>query len=178
MLNKILNFLNLNDDSDEDYDEDFYEDYEYNEPAPKKVIHDNGSQGKRSSTSRDTQTSSVDTARRDRKERYDRYNNGKVIPMKTSKTSDLSVHKPTQYDDAGDICNELLKGSPVVVNLEGIESGEAQRIMDFVCGCIHAIDGSLSQVSSYIFIFAPAGVDIHGDILVDTDKVPKIDKNV
>ena len=72
--------------------------------------------------------------------------------------------------------SNIIGGSPVVVNLEGFDSTEAQRIMDFICGCIHALDGTLSQISNYIFIFAPSGVDIHGDISIDTDSVPVFNK--
>jgi cell division inhibitor SepF len=42
---------------------------------------------------------------------------------------------------------------------------EAQRIMDFISGCIFAISGKMHQISRYIFIFSPESVDISGDYL-------------
>ena len=44
-----------------------------------------------------------------------------------------------------------MDGQPVVVNLEGIDIMEAQRIMDFV--------------SRYIFVFSPKNIDISGDYI-------------
>lgn len=42
---------------------------------------------------------------------------------------------------------------------------EAQRIMDFISGCIFAISGNMCQVSRFIFIFSPNGVEISGDYI-------------
>ena len=58
-----------------------------------------------------------------------------------------------------------MENHPVVVNLEGIDLMEAQRIMDFIAGCIYAVNGNMCQVSRYIFIFSPQGIDISGDYL-------------
>ena len=63
------------------------------------------------------------------------------------------------------VCEILLNGQPVVVNLEGIDITEAQRIMDFISGCIYSISGNMRQVSRYIFIFSPKSVDISGDYI-------------
>lgn len=59
----------------------------------------------------------------------------------------------------------LLSNRPVIVNLEGFDPGDAQRIMDFISGCIYAINGKYHQISKYIFIFSPENVDISGDSL-------------
>ena len=59
----------------------------------------------------------------------------------------------------------LLAGHAVVVNLEGFDPLEAQRIMDFISGCVYSINGRLHQISRYIFIFSPDSIDISGDYL-------------
>lgn len=185
MLDKIKNFLNIP-EIDEDEDDFYEEDYEDEEYTPRTSRRDTV----KSSTSRQTQqkqsssrgysninSSRNDTQKRERAGRSDRFNGGsKVVPMKNTRPSELSIYKPTSIEDSKEICNILIGGSPVVVNLEGFDSTEAQRIMDFICGCIHALDGTLSQISNYIFIFAPSGVDIHGDISIDTDSVPVFNK--
>ena len=49
------------------------------------------------------------------------------------------------------------------MNLEGIEIGQAQRIIDFASGSCYAIDGNLQKVSNFIFIITPSGVEVSGD---------------
>ena len=73
--------------------------------------------------------------------------------------------KPSTFADSQDICDLLLEGRAVVVNLEGFDPLEAQRIMDFISGCVYSINGRLHQISRYIFIFSPDSIDISGDYL-------------
>ena len=78
---------------------------------------------------------------------------------------EVCIIKPLNFGDSQQVCDILLNGQPVVVNLEGIDILEAQRIMDFISGCIFSISGDMKQVSRYIFIFSPKNVDISGDYI-------------
>ena len=40
----------------------------------------------------------------------------------------------------------------------------AQRIFDFTSGCCYSLGGTLTKVSSYIFILGPSNVDVTGDL--------------
>ena len=51
----------------------------------------------------------------------------------------------------------------MVLNLEGLDTELAQRIIDFTSGSCFAISGNLQKISHYIFIITPASVDISGD---------------
>lgn len=64
----------------------------------------------------------------------------------------------------------------MILNMEGLDLGLAQRIIDFTSGCCYAIDGNLQKVSNYIFIITPAAVDISGDLqgIVDAFDFPGI----
>ena len=73
--------------------------------------------------------------------------------------------KPTSIEDAREICDYLLAGKAVVLNMEGIHTEIAQRIIDFTSGSCFAISGNLQKISNYIFIITPAAVDISGDFL-------------
>ena len=90
----------------------------------------------------------------------------KVVPIRTTARGlEVCICKPKNFGDSTDACEMLLQGRAVVVNLEGIDIMEAQRIMDFISGCIFAISGKMHQISRYIFIFSPESVDISGDYL-------------
>lgn len=78
---------------------------------------------------------------------------------------EVSIMKPTCFEDSQDICDALVAGKPIIVNLENFDVELAQRIMDFVCGCLYSINGKLHQISGYIFIVSPDEVDISGDYL-------------
>ena len=92
--------------------------------------------------------------------------NSKIVPIKSANRSlEVCIMKPSSFGDSQDICDMLLAGHAVVVNLEGFDPLEAQRIMDFISGCVYSINGRLHQISRYIFIFSPDSIDISGDYL-------------
>ena len=79
---------------------------------------------------------------------------------------EVSIIKPASFEECQDICDTLLAGKPIIVNLEGFNDLlVGQRIMDFVSGCVYSINGKLHQISGYIFIISPDGVEISGDYL-------------
>lgn len=76
---------------------------------------------------------------------------------------EVTMIKPSSMDDSRDICDYLLNGKAVVLNMEGLHSEIAQRIIDFTCGAAYAIDGNLQKISNYIFIATPENVELSGD---------------
>ena len=82
---------------------------------------------------------------------------------------EVCVIKPTSVNDARDVTDNLLVGSTVVLNLEGLDVDIAQRIIDFTSGSTYAIRGNVMKISHYIFVITPANVDISGDVSATTN---------
>lgn len=178
MFEKLLSLMSFNDIEDEDNYDDYYEE-EPEVTAPRKTNSSASSSKKRaadSSQREEKQPSPFEQARKERAAKYDRQS--KVVPYKKdNKAMEVCVRKPDSYSDAEQICDLLLDGNPVIVNFEGFDSYEAQRTMEFICGCIYALNGDMNQISKYIFIFSPAGVDIMGDIVMDDGTIPTFNNN-
>ncbi len=95
----------------------------------------------------------------------------------TGGSMEVSVIKPTSMEDAREIADTLLDDCTIVLNLEGLDVDNAQRIIDFTCGACYSLNGSIQMISSYIFILTPASVDISGDyqsILSDAFDIPSM----
>ena len=95
-----------------------------------------------------------------------RYGRSNVTPMRTSAARsgmEVNMIKPTSMEDARDICDMLLSGRAVVINLEGVQVDLAQRIIDFSSGACYSIDGNLQKISSYIFIITPSNIELTGE---------------
>lgn len=163
LLDNILDYIRVNDE--DEYDE--YDEYENvkEEPVVSNVRTSEATERKfgRRNHAADMEEEKEPT-RRERAPRAER--NNKVVPMRgASRGLEVCIVKPTSFEDSQQVCDILLDGRACVVNLEGFDADEAQRIMDFISGCIFAIEGKLHRISKYIFIFAPANVDISGDYL-------------
>lgn len=161
LLSNILDYIRVNDE--DDYDE--YDDYDEVKDEPVVNHVRSSATTERKSGRRDrVEEEEREDARRERAARPERSN--KVVPMRgTSRNLEVCIVKPSSFEDSQEVCDILLDGRACVVNLEGFDADDAQRIMDFISGCIFAIDGKLHRISKYIFIFAPSNIDISGDYL-------------
>lgn len=169
-LSKFMNFLKLT-DVDDEFDDDFYDDeYDYNdqkelEREEKRLMKEKKKEEKRTSSYRDNDYYDKEEPIASRRSTF-RSTSSKVVQMPSSGSDmEVCIVKPANIGEAQQVCELLLNAHPVVVNLEGIDIMEAQRIMDFISGCIYAITGNMCQVSRYIFIFSPKDVDISGDYI-------------
>lgn len=157
ILDKFLNVMKLNDD---EYDDDdfFDDDFEEEEEKPKKNFF------KKEKKYDDEEDDFDDIPR----SKTTRSNNNKVIPMRSPARKgsgmEVCVIKPTTMDDSREVCETLLGGSTVILNLEGLDLEVAQRIIDFTSGATFAISGNLQKISNYIFLVTPTNVDISGDL--------------
>ena len=78
---------------------------------------------------------------------------------------ELQEHKAIfSEEDSKDVVNTILSGRTVILNIEGLDIGIAQRIIDFTSGASFSIGGTLQKVSNYIFVVTPDSVDVSGDL--------------
>lgn len=158
---KFLNMMTLNDSDDmmDEYDDEYDEitdEYEEEEEEQEKT----GSPKK-----------SVLSFRRKKKEMEEdvepeENTESRVIPFYAKKEEGdiVKVIKPQEFNEAQIVADFLKEGKTIVVNLEGIEISQAQRIIDFIGGASFAVDGSLKAISNNIFIVAPGNIEVSGDL--------------
>ena len=68
--------------------------------------------------------------------------------------------KPDRLEDAQLVCNHLKDRHVVIVNVEGLEAREAQRIVDFISGAVFALDGEIFDITNRIFAVTPSYVEL------------------
>lgn len=96
------------------------------------------------------------------KERH--IDNKKVIPInKRARHAEISIYSPNSYEDALVLADCLKEGKAIVLNLSRLDLALATRILDFVSGIIHAIEGSFKKVGDNIFVFTPSSIEITSD---------------
>ena len=147
ILAKIMDTMRLTDDEDDDYFLD--DDYEEEKPAKKGFFSKNSSY--------DEEEDEPEQPR----PRFLNRNSSKVVPMRRG--MEVSLVKPTSMEDSKDICDYLLAGKAVVLNMEGIHTEVAQRIIDCASGATYSMNGNLQKISNYIFIATPESVELSGD---------------
>ncbi|MBQ9607714.1 MAG: cell division protein SepF [Lachnospiraceae bacterium] len=149
VLDRFLNSMKF---SDEDYEDDYMDDED-------EVVELRNRRRSRETVSYDDEEETVRPQR-----------SAKITQMPKRRNASFSnamgvcVVKPTSVEDGQVIIDTLLDNRTVVVNLEGITTDTAQRIMDITFGANVALDGHLQQISRNIFIVTPRSVAISGDL--------------
>ena len=146
ILNKLMDTMRLTEEDDEDYFID--DDYEDEKPAKKRLFNK-----KEEDYDYDEEP--------EPKPRFLSRSSSKVVPMRRG--MEVTLIKPTSMEDSRDICDYLLAGKAVVLNMEGIHTETAQRIIDFTSGATYSMNGNLQKISNYIFIATPDCVELSGD---------------
>ena len=174
ILTKFKNILLGVDDDYEDDDYDEYEDYEEDDYEQKRgaratspirpVTREYGSsRGYSSSSSISSSRGSASSGLQ---------NTGRISSTVTAlhNKSHVHVHMPKNIESARDIIENTRANVISVVNLEGVDSNTAQRIADFLSGSVDALDATIRRLSFDMFIIAPFGVEITGELQADINE--------
>ena len=145
LFGRLMDSMRVN--SDEEDDEYFEEEEEYSEKPQKRLPS--------LIRKRD--------AEEEEEESKPRLFSRKVAPVKKSGSLEVALVKPSVFDDAKTIVDDLLYGKAVVLNMEGINTEVAQRIIDFTSGATYSMNGKLQKISNYIFIITPESVSLSGE---------------
>ena len=145
LFGRLMDSMRVN--SDEEDDEYFEEEEEYTEKPQKRLPS--------LIRKRDEEE--------EEEESKPRLFSRKVAPVKKSGSLEVALVKPSVFDDAKTIVDDLLFGKAVVLNMEGINTEVAQRNIDFTSGATYSMNGKLQKISNYIFIITPESVSLSGE---------------
>ena len=88
----------------------------------------------------------------------------KLVSMPQPQQVRMVITQPTCFEQSEEICNYLKEKKSIIVNLEYVNKDVARRIVDFISGGVHALDGHIQKVSNAIFLVAPVNYEIASDL--------------
>ena len=88
----------------------------------------------------------------------------KVVSMPQLQQVRMVITQPTAFEQSEEICNYLKEKKSIILNLEYVNKDVARRIVDFISGSVHALDGHIQKISNAIFLVAPVNYDIANEL--------------
>ena len=88
---------------------------------------------------------------------------GTVLNMSSNKQEVVLFHAKA-FDDAAKAADELRKRKAVILNMENVDKALTRRVVDFLSGCVYALDGQVKKVAQSTYLFCPHSMDIVGDL--------------
>ena len=92
-------------------------------------------------------------------------NNIRVLPQPKAGAHEVVVIEPKAYNESITIVEALKERKTVILNLQLLDREQSQRIVDFLCGCTHALDGSQRKIGENVFIFTPSNINISQEFM-------------
>ena len=86
--------------------------------------------------------------------------NLKVVPISGKSNYEVVVFEPRAYNESIQIVEALKERKTVILNLQLLDREQSQRIVDFLCGCTHALDGNQRKIGEFVFIFTPSNINL------------------
>ncbi|HEY6737388.1 MAG TPA: cell division protein SepF [Actinopolymorphaceae bacterium] len=74
----------------------------------------------------------------------------------------VTLH-PRTYNDARLVGEHYRDGSPVIMNLTGMDDADAKRLVDFGAGLIFGTRGSIDRITTKVFLLSPANVTVRAE---------------
>ena len=165
------------DDDYDDYDEDdeyLDEEDEYEAPAPRRATRAPRAAARRNpvsapveedlddddySFSLTTTTPSTPVAAPAATNSF----SGRVLNTSGPK-QEVVLFRPVSFNDTTKAADALRNRKAVVLNLENVDKAMSRRVVDFLSGCVYAVDGSVKKVAQSAYIFCPHNMDVVGDL--------------
>lgn len=88
----------------------------------------------------------------------------KIVTMPAPQQVRMVITQPTSFEQSEEIVNYLKERKSIIVNLEYVNKDVARRIVDFISGAVHALDGHIQKVSNAIFLVAPVNYEIASEL--------------
>ena len=89
---------------------------------------------------------------------------GQVLNMNTGNKQEVVLFRPGSFNDTSKAADDLRNRKAVIVNMENVDKAMARRVVDFLSGCVYALDGDVKKIAQSAYLFCPHNMEIQGDL--------------
>ena len=89
--------------------------------------------------------------------------NAQVVNISSGKQQ-VVLFRPSSFNDTSKAADDLRNKKAVIVNMENVDKAMARRVVDFLSGCVYALDGDVKKIAQSAYLFCPHNMDIVGDL--------------
>jgi len=88
-----------------------------------------------------------------------------LAPVPAAPNPSVKVHLvvPRSFNDAQTIADRFKIYTPVILNLQGVDSDLSKRLIDFASGLTYALDGGMQRIADKVFLLTPANVEVSAE---------------
>lgn len=77
---------------------------------------------------------------------------------------EVVLFRPSTFNDTSKAAQDLRENKAVIVNMENVDKAMARRVVDFLSGCVFALEGTVRKIAQSAYLFCPRNMDVVGDL--------------
>ena len=90
---------------------------------------------------------------------------GQILNRSSSANKqEVVLFRPGTFNDTSKAADDLRNHKAVIVNMENVDKAMARRVVDFLSGCVYALNGDVKKIAQSAYLFCPHHMDIVGDL--------------
>ena len=89
---------------------------------------------------------------------------GQVLSRNVGNKQEVVLFRPGSFNDTSKAADDLRNRKAVIVNMENVDKAMARRVVDFLSGCVYALDGDVKKIAQSAYLFCPHNMEISGDL--------------
>ena len=89
---------------------------------------------------------------------------GQVVNRTVGNKQEVVLFRPSNFNDTSKAADDLRNRKAVIVNMENVDKAMARRVVDFLSGCVYALDGDVKKIAQSAYLFCPHNMEISGDL--------------
>lgn len=96
-----------------------------------------------------------------------------VVPFsqrekRSGANGEVSLFAPRAFGDVTEVADALRSRQVVILNLQGVDRGLLQRIVDFTSGVAYTLDGKIQKLADAMYLVVPPGTAVNSDGIRET----------
>ena len=82
-------------------------------------------------------------------------------PRRAHGAGEVSLFAPRAFADVTEIADALRARQVVIINLQGVDRGLLQRVVDFSSGVAYTLDGKIQKLADAMYLIVPPGTPVN-----------------
>ena len=89
---------------------------------------------------------------------------GQILNSGFGSKQEVVLFHAVSFNDASRAADSLRSKKAIILNMENVDKALTRRVVDFLSGCVYALDGTVRKVAQSTYLFCPHGMDVVGDL--------------
>lgn len=86
-----------------------------------------------------------------------------VRPITPAATAKVHTVSPRSFGEVQEVGDRIKAGTPVIVNLQGVDRDLGRRIIDFASGLSYGIGATIEKAADRVLLLTPNNVEVSDD---------------